>query len=155
MDQIYRYVYYSVANSLEAEDLTETVFLKAWESLPGMRTKVKRLNFRAWLYRIAHNLVVDRYRMHKPTVSLDQTNTLRDPSPTPETILQAKEEGQRLASAIKKLEPHLQQVLVCRFINGLSHAETAQIIGISEGYVRVLQHRALKKMGAVLSEELS
>ena len=155
LDQIYCYVYYRVANSLEAEDLTEMVFLKAWDALPGMRSKVKRLNFRAWLYRIAHNLVVDRYRTRKPTVSLDQTNTLQDPSPSPETILQSKEEGQRLASAIEKLEPHLQQVLTCRFISGLSHAETAQIMGISEGYVRVLQHRGLKKMYAVLSKDMS
>jgi len=72
LDQIYRYVYYRVANSLEAEDLTETVFLKAWESLPGMRTNVKSMNFQAWLYRIAHNLVVDRYRMQVINVRRDK-----------------------------------------------------------------------------------
>lgn len=153
LDQIYNYIYYRVENSLVAEDLTETVFLKAWDALPKMVNEVKDLNFRAWIYRIAHNLVVDRYRTRKPTVSLDQFHTLRGSTPTPETILQSKQEGQRVAAAIKQLDPQFQQVLICRFINDLSHAETAQIIGVSEGYARVLQHRALKKMAAALSEE--
>lgn len=151
LDSLYRYIYYRVSNHEEAEDLTETVFLKAWETLPRMRTE--KMNFRAWLYRIAHNLVVDYYRTRKPNLPLEHANDLHDDAPTPETNLQVIEEGQQLSLAIARLKPDLKEVLVCRFISGMSHAETAKIMGLAEGHVRVLQHRALRKIRKFLTEK--
>jgi RNA polymerase sigma-70 factor (ECF subfamily) len=150
MDQIYRYVYYGVTNHQEAEDLTEVVFLKAWEALP--RFKPEKAMFRAWLYRIAHNLVVDRHRTRKPVLFLEQVIHLRDVSPAPETVVETDQETTRLSVALSRLKPKLREVILCRFVNGLSHAETAEIMGTSEGNVRVLQHRALKKMKTLLEE---
>ena len=154
MDQIYRYIYYRVANSFEAEDLTENVFLNAWQAMPKLATKDESLqNFRAWLYRIAHNVVVDHHRSNNPAISLDEALSLSDPTAGPESATQANQDSQQLAAAINNLEPNLQQVLVCRFINQLSHSETAEIMKIEPGYVRVLRHRALKKMAELLTEE--
>ena len=144
LDQIYRYVYYSVSDRFEAKDLTENVFLKAWETLPRYRNK--GLPFRAWLYRITHNAVVDRHRMKKPAVSLEQVQDLRDADPTPEGTVEAGEKMEVVAAGLAQLKPRLRQVVLCRFISELSHAETAEIMGISEGHVHVLQHRALKQI---------
>jgi RNA polymerase sigma-70 factor (ECF subfamily) len=150
LDEIQRYIYYRVANRFDAEDLTETVFLRAWEALP--RLNADHVNLRAWLYRIAHNLVVDYYRSHKTSTELAASQA-QDDDPPPESQSQIRAEYQRLAEAIRSLDPSLQQVIVCRFINELSHAETAQVMGIKEEYVRVLQLRALRKLRQWLEKE--
>ena len=150
LDEIQRYIFYRVANRFDAEDLTETVFLKAWESLPHVEAPIA--NLRAWLYRIAHNIVVDYYRSAKETRELPDKQ-LSDRQPSPENQIQDRHLQQRLAGFIRSLDPNLQQVIVSRFISGLSHAETAQIMGIKEGYVRVLQLRALQKLRHMLEKE--
>jgi RNA polymerase sigma-70 factor (ECF subfamily) len=150
LDRIYRYVYHNVSDHPEAEDLTEVVFLKAWEALP--RFRMNGTGFQAWLYRIAHNLVIDRHRTRKPLLPLDQFFHLRDASPTPEATLERNETRSDLSRALEQLQPRLRQVILCRFIGELSHAETAKVLGIKEGYVRVLQYRALKQMQVCLDE---
>lgn len=153
LEPIYRYIYYRVGDHAEAEDLTELVFLKAWEQLPrtGKGTAVR--NFRAWVYRIAHNLVVDRHRTHKPAVSLDQHNDTQAPVASPEALAEHMEQSDTLQAAILQLEPDLQQVVILRFVNQLSHAETGRILGKKEGHVRVLQYRALQKLRELLKKD--
>jgi RNA polymerase sigma-70 factor (ECF subfamily) len=151
LEAIYRYVYFRVADTYEAEDLTETVFLKAWEALP--RLNQNDLNFRAWLYRVAHNVVVDRHRTFKPTVPLEHVITHKNVlAENPEITAQNGETVTEMARLIASLDDDLQQVITCRFVMNLSHAETAAIMGRTEGYVRVLQHRALKKLKDVLKD---
>jgi len=149
LDEVYRYVYYRVADQHTAEDLTEIAFVKAWEALPRLKSLPQ--NVRAWIYRIAHNTVIDHYRTRKTSFPLEQAENLADEVPQPETALQSLEEKQQLALAIKQLKPQFQQVLVCRFINGLSHAETARIMGLSKNHVRVIQYRALQKIREILT----
>lgn len=150
LEEIQRYVYYRVANRFDAEDLTETVFLKAWEALPYARSTIE--NPRAWLYRIAHNIVVDHYRTSRPTAEIP-SRLRNDGNPSLEHQIQDRNEQQQLAAIIQSLDGTLQQVIVCRFISELSHAETAQIMGIKEGHVRVLQLRALQKIRHMLEKE--
>jgi RNA polymerase sigma-70 factor, ECF subfamily len=150
LDEIHRYIYFRVTDRFEAEDLTEMVFLKAWEALPRFRSP--DVNLRAWIYRIAHNTVVDHYRTHKPTSELPLEHA-RDASPLPEHQIQNLDEHERLADLIRSLDANLQQVVICRFANGMSHAETAQVMGIKEGHVRVLQLRALQKLRELLENE--
>lgn len=152
LDEIQRYIFYRVASRFDAEDLTETVFLKAWEALP--RFESAKVNLRAWLYRIAHNVVVDHYRTRKSDGALPESR-LRDSHPSPEQQSQIQDERHELAAAIQKLEANLQQVIVCRFVNNLSHAETAEAMGIKEGHVRVLQLRALQKLRRLLEKKSS
>lgn len=152
LDRIYRYVYCRLRNHDEAEDLTENVFLKAWEALPRSRPRASR--FRAWLFRIAHNTVIDRYRMHKPVASLEQIAEIHDGSPAPEHAIETQQAMSRLAAALARLKPKYRQVVLCRFVGDLSHAETAAVLGTSEGNVRVLQHRALRRMRRLWTEEI-
>jgi RNA polymerase sigma-70 factor (ECF subfamily) len=148
LDPLYRYAYYRVGDHAEAEDLTETVFLKAWEALP--RLELRSVNLRAWLYRIAHNTVIDHLRARKPTLPLEAAAPIQDRSPAPEATQVRREQVGALAQAMAGLKPELQQVLACRFFSGMSHAETAAVMALKEGHVRVLQHRALKQVRVFL-----
>ena len=151
MEQIYRYVYYRVSDRDEAEDLTETVFVKAWEALPRFRPR--GVTFRAWLYRIAHNAVIDRHRTRKVVLPLEQAQDWLDvESSSPEAAAETAEETATLGEALSRLSPRLREVILHRFISGLSHAETAQVMGLRQGHVRVLQHRALNQMRDLLTE---
>jgi RNA polymerase sigma-70 factor, ECF subfamily len=146
---IYRYVFYRVGQVAEAEDLTELVFLKAWQALGQYRRR--DVPFSAWLYRIAHNVVIDRYRSHRDMVPLDDQTDLHDPAAGLEEWIIGLEMSEVLAQAIAQLPPDHQQVLVLRFINGLNHTETSRVLGRSEEAVRVLQHRALNELRAILN----
>ena len=154
LDDIYRYVYYRVMNVEESEDLTEAVFLRAWESLH--KTKGRKIkNFRAWLYRITHNLTIDYLRKKRP-VSIDMQTSERLTSqlaPGAEKIAEARFGLDELNAAIHTLDELQQQVVTLRFLNELSHAETAAILNLSEGNVRVIQYRALKALRKQLSED--
>jgi len=153
LDEIYRYLYYRVArNQQEAEDLTQEVFIRAWDVISRTGKRKKQANFRALAYRIAHNLSVDRWRTSKDEHPLQEEDLGLGAADlaTPEKRVLVQERSQALAAAIKELDPQLQDVFICRFINELSHAETAQSLGLKEGHVRVLQHRALKKIRITL-----
>lgn len=144
-DAIFRYVLFQVGgNKLEAEDLTEDVFLRAFKLV--LKKRKRDASFKALVYRIAHNLVIDRYRTHKASVSIDQVEELRDLSPHPESQIQTKELSAELAEAVNQLKPKMQKVIVLRFVVGANTSETAEIMGISESYVRVLQYRALNAL---------
>jgi RNA polymerase sigma-70 factor (ECF subfamily) len=151
LDAIYRYVYFRVGDAHDAEDLTEQVFLKAWEALPVYRPRGNP--FASWVYRIAHNLVIDYRRRQKPV----------EPMPSPEPSDQADEklafleqviaaeEARTLSQAIRQLPEEQQQVIVLRFIEGLRHAEVARILGKSEGACRMIEHRALMALYQLLN----
>ncbi len=144
MMSIYRYVYYRIGEVREAEDLTETIFLRTWQALPDF--KLGKASFKTWLYRVAHNLMVDYYRTHKEELELPEDSEVPSPSPQPEEQVIAMEKSTHIRMAIWKLKPQHQEVLTLRFINELSHKETAEVMGKSVGAVRVLQHRALKAL---------
>ncbi len=149
LDAIYRYVAARVGNTAEAEDLTETVFLKVWEALP--RYDARGLQFRALVYRVAHNLLVDFYRTHHREEPFESVaGGTHDGEPESGTI--AGERAACLSAALAQLDPAQQQVVSLRFIAGMSHAETAQVIGKSGGAVRVLQHRALAALRLLLKK---
>ncbi|MBN1427555.1 MAG: sigma-70 family RNA polymerase sigma factor [Anaerolineae bacterium] len=150
MEAIYRYVFLRVGSAAEAEDLTEDVFVRAWEALPNYR--ITQHPFKSWLYRIAHNLIVDYHRKRKPVELADedlQENPAM-PSSLPEDIVEHKQEAGILATAIQTLDKEAQMVIVLRFVEGLSHKEVAEIIGKSEAASRVIQHRALAALNEYL-----
>jgi RNA polymerase sigma-70 factor (ECF subfamily) len=152
LDPIYRYVYYRTGNASDAEDLTEQVFLKAWEALPGYKRRGNP--FASWLYRIAHNMVIDYHRHQKPTVSMaltEEGDWVSEEPTSLEHIIKA-EEAAALATAITQLPDEQQQVIVLRFIEGWKHAEVARVIGKSEGACRIIQHRALIALNRLLSD---
>jgi RNA polymerase sigma-70 factor (ECF subfamily) len=149
LDEIYRYVYFRLFDHQEAEDLTETTFLKAWEALPKSRKKIK--NFRAWIYRIARNLIIDDVRKKRPEI-LEDDAVAQENHIQVESILEEKQESQALVRALAQLEYQYRQVIVLRFFNQVSHAEVADILDIDEGHVRVLQYRGLKRLRQLLEK---
>lgn len=151
IDQIYRYIFYRVSNQKDAEDLTEMVFLKTFEKIQEKPIVIE--NFRAWIYRSAQNLVIDHYRTSKNTTSLDEIVSIEDSRPQPESMVTKNENKTGLHKAINMLSKVHQQVILCRFINGLSCEETAEIVGVKPGNVRVIQLRALQKMRSLLHKE--
>lgn len=139
-----------------AEDLTQEVFLRAWQSLPHYREQGE---FLAWLFRIARNLLTDRHRRRRlrllPWSHLEAFETERIPGLThagadPEAALLRGEAASALHIALSQLHPAQREVLLLRFFAGLSVSETAQVMGRSEGSVRVLQHRALQHLRHLL-----
>ena len=155
LDQIYRYVFYRVQTVEEAEDLTEATFIRVWEDLCGRKAKPAIQNFRAWVYRVAHNQVVDHYRKKKPDhLDMDARSAIiQSPGPGTEKAVMNKIDSHLLAEAIKQLEETAKNVIVLRFLNGLSHAETAEALNLNEGHVRVIQYRALKQLQAILKKD--
>jgi len=151
LDAIYSYIYKRLGEVSEAENLTQTVFLRAWQALA--RYQSSEVPFRAWLHRIAHNAVIDHYRTRKETISLTNEKLLYDHTNMLEDKIVSQERYQLLRQAITTLRPNYQQVLSLRFLNGLNYDEAAQVLGRNVNAVRVLQFRALEALHKVLVQE--
>ena len=149
---IYRYIFYKVGNPTEAEDLTEQTFLKAWEAI--RRYREQGVPFAAWLYRLAHNLVIDYHRTRHEALPLDEILDAEDGQTGPEEIAAIRLDVQTVQQAIARLTPEQQQVVILRFVQGLSHREVAAIMGKNEGAIRGLQHRALEALHTLLADRI-
>ncbi len=152
LTRVYRYVYYWVSNRVEAEDLTQQVFLNAWQAIG--RYKHTGVTFVAWLLRIAHNQVVSLYRRAKETRMPDIAIVSQDRWSDPEALALANSDRASVRRAILHLKPEQQQVVVMRFIGQFDYAEVAASVGKSEGAVRVIQHRALLELRRLLANEV-
>jgi RNA polymerase sigma-70 factor (ECF subfamily) len=151
LDPIYRYVYYRVDGAATAEDLTEEVFVRAWEALPSYRMQTSP--FKSWLYRIAHNLVIDHRRKQRPTTIDDGAlQRMSDPSAPLEQIVFNVQNTEALLEAVRQLDEEEQQVVILRFVEGLPHKEVAEIIRKSEEASRVIQHRAIQRLQRTLAD---
>lgn len=153
LDRVYRHVYYRVGNRADAEDLTQQVFLQAWNAIG--RFKKTGAPFVAWLMTIAHNLVVSMYRRAKDVQSLElEPETLaRWASPEAETLAEFDRESVR--EAILRLKADQQQVVIMRFVEDIDYPAIAAAIGKSEGNVRVIQHRALQELRRLLAHKIN
>ena len=152
-DPIFSYLVFRVGVRSEAADMTETVFLKAWEHLPAFGKPGHKLNFRAWLYRIAHNIMVDYHRSAKDEVALEAVAEQADKQPRVHRLIEDAEQYHAIRQALQELDDLSRQVIILRFLSGLGSKETARILGISNANVRVIQYRALKKMRTVMGVE--
>jgi RNA polymerase sigma-70 factor (ECF subfamily) len=150
-DRIYRYIAFRVGKQTEAEDLTQQVFLKAWESIGSY--KWKGLPFSSWLFRIAHNQLVDylRKKSKRKETPLEEAHAVSATDSISD--IEHKLMTEQVANACRHLTEAQQEVVSLRFAGGLSTAEVAKIMGKSEGAVKALQHSALKSLRAILSQE--
>ena len=151
LNTIYRFVFFKVGEAALAEDLTAEVFSKAWENIE--RFEWRDLPFQHWLLRVARNVVVDHWRANRrlPT-SLDGLFDVATEGPSPEEVVALDGEVERLRASLKRLPDDQREVLVLRFIEGYSHADTAQVLGKSVVAVRQIQVRALRALRAVMLE---
>ena len=149
LDRIYRYVFYQVKDKMTAEDLTEEIFLKAWEAIGRYKRKSKA--FSAWLYRIAHNHVIDYFRTRRQHLALEETTLAATDNPEQEA--EEKLMQQELAEAISCLPPQQRQIIILKFIERLDNREIAQIMKKREGAIRVMQMRAIMALRQKLSSQ--
>jgi RNA polymerase sigma-70 factor (ECF subfamily) len=147
---VYKYIYYRVGDQALAEDLTMEVFVKSMEAIDGF--SFRGVPFSAWLYRIASNLVIDHFRRQPEQPELSLEEKLVAGVEHPMQALDSEFSHQVLQRALSELTDDQQQVIVLKFVDGLSNLEVAQVLGKTEGAVKSLQHRALASLGRVLGE---
>ncbi|MFH1651526.1 MAG: sigma-70 family RNA polymerase sigma factor [Chloroflexota bacterium] len=140
LDRIYRYVYYQVRDKMLAEDITEEVFLKAWKAIRTCRGRES--TFSAWLYRIAHNHVINSLRNRQKQSSLEDMEII-DNTQDPTSISEIGQEYRDLLDGIRHLPENQQQVIILKFIEGMDNREISRITGKTEGAIRVAQMRGL------------
>jgi RNA polymerase sigma-70 factor (ECF subfamily) len=149
--RIYAYIYRRVSDAHLAEDLTGDVFVRVIKAIQA--EQFWQASFQAWLYRIAHNLVVDHYRRGGQATELTLDERLMAAEDDPASVVTERLSRQRLRAAISRLTPDQQQVLALRFGEGLTAREAAEIVGKSVGAIEALQHRALAALRRILEKE--
>ncbi len=150
-DKIYRYVALRIGDRTEAEDIAQQVFLNAIKAISSY--KLQGVPFSAWLFRIAHNQVVDYFRKKtkRPTLQLEEGIIASDDDPP--DALDRKLNIERLTVAARNLTVAQQQVISLRFAGEMSVSEVAQAMGKSEGAVKALQHSAVVALRKLLVVE--
>lgn len=142
---VYRFLFKRVGNREDAEDLTAQVFLKAVRYLDGSYTP---MSIKSWLFQLARTTMADHWRQYykNPRAPLElvtfEANEQEDPAHEIST-------AETLRQVMERLPDHYQRVLTLRFLEHLSIRETAAEMGISEGNVKVLQLRALRRAAEV------
>lgn len=154
LDTVYRYIYYRVGGRAIAEDLTSETFLRALRRI-GTFTWQGR-DFGAWLVTIARNLVADhfkssRFRLEVTTGEMLDANEVEA---SPEDCVLESLSNAALLDAVRRLNPQQQECVTLRFLQGLSVAETARIMGKNEGAIKTLQYRAVRTLARLLPEDV-
>ncbi len=151
--RIYSYIYRRTGNESLAEDLTAQVFLKMLEAIRS--DKGWHSSFSGWLYRIAHNAVIDYYRQRdrQQQVSLEDTLTTTASDHNPVVMAEASLDAQRLRTAIDRLTEEQSEVITLRFLEGYSISEVAEMLDKTEGSIKALQYRAVTTLRQLLQHE--
>jgi len=149
-DKIARYISIRIGNQAEAEDLAGEVFLKALESLDSYQERGAPMQ--AWLFKIAHNLLVDYVRKvgKRKTIPID-TVEISDGVDLEETV-ERRLQSEKLSQALKQLTPAQREVIGLRFFAGLTSNEVGKILGKSSGAVREMQSAAVKSLRKLVYE---
>jgi RNA polymerase sigma-70 factor (ECF subfamily) len=154
VDTVYRYIYYRVGSSQLAEDLTSETFLRALRRISSFTWQGR--DFAAWLVTIARNLVVDHFKSSRFRLEVTTGEMLDadDVQESPEGTVLESFINVALLKAVKRLNPQQQECVVLRFLQGLSVAETARIMGKNEGAIKTLQYRAVRSLAQLLPEDM-
>lgn len=148
---VYRYIYLRIGDKQAAEDLSQVVFLKAYQNIRNFVDQHK--NPLAYFFTIARNTLIDYYRKNRGTVAENSEEILlsmESSSQSPQELIMREESRKSVLERIKDLTPEQQEVIILKFINDLSYPEIAKQLNKSEEAVRQLQSRALKVLRAKL-----
>lgn len=150
LDRVYGYAFYQLGDHHDAEDATARTFTAALRALPAFRDE--GASFRAWLFRIGHHTISNarRSRARRRTEPLPATFDHPAPNADPAGIVGRAEELRSVLRAVSQLPDDRRQVVLLRFVDGLSSKEIGQVMDRSEGAARVLLHRALRDLEARL-----
>jgi len=150
-DKIARYAYLRIGDRSEAEDIAGDVFLRALDSLKSYRER--GVPMQAWLFKIAHNLVIDYFRkmQKRKTVPIDKVEIEGgiNPADVAERIIDLE----RVTKAMEQLTQEQREVLGLRFFSGLSSREAGQVLNKSDGAVREMQRAAIERLRNLLSAD--
>lgn len=153
-DKVFRFIYLRVGDHASAEDLHSEVWEKVARAI-GTYTSHGDGSFPAWLFTIARRHVVSHWRKRRGRevvtanmLALDVPSSERGPDDAAEH----RELAQTLADSLKKIGRQQRECVVLRFFHGLTIAETARVMGKSEGAVKIMQHRALKALAQVMPD---
>jgi len=150
-DRISRYAFVRLGNQADAEDLAGEVFLRALESLGSY--KERGVPMQAWLFRIAHNLIVDHFRKSakQKTVSIDTVSIKAETDPEEQAM--AVLEAARVTRALGRLTESQRKVIELRFFGELTSEEAGYVLNKRAGAVRELQSAAIRTLRGLLDEE--
>lgn len=145
-DDIFRFLLAHTRDVELSEDITADVFSKAWEKIDTFDGE----HTRGWLYKIAQNKLTDHWRK-KQSVALDDSIEIADDRPEISQLIDSEIEAVHIQNALSALPEAMRSVVVLRFMQGYSAKQTADALGLTEGNVRIVQYRALKKLKELLS----
>lgn len=149
LDDIYRFVYFKVSSE-EVEDITENIFIKAWQKI-HLYNKGGG-NFRSWVFSIARNTVIDHYRTKKQATSLEEVGEIADDSTSPSWSTEQSLNKEILQAAIAQLPENYREIITLKFVNELSNEEIEAVTKRQQASIRILQFRGLKKLRAILGK---
>jgi RNA polymerase sigma-70 factor (ECF subfamily) len=154
-DRVYRFLAVRLGNAEAAEEMTAQVFLRLIEKIDRyqLAPKDNAAIFTAWLYRLAYNKMVDilRRQKHHRQVSIQVAEVMPQGQLMSE-VVEERIEFEQVMEKLQLLNEPQRQVILLRFVEGLSIAETAQIMEKSEGAIKALQHRSLESLRRYLAE---
>lgn len=147
VQRIYNYHYRHTSNRADAEDLTSRTFYKALRNLNRYQEQ-KGATFQSWLFRIAHNLVVNWYRdaSRHPAVAVDALEPLATENGNPHRAAEQAEQQAWLLAQIDKLPEERKTLLILKFVECMTNAEIGEILGKTEGAIKALYFRTLANL---------
>lgn len=150
--KVFRFIAFRVGDRVEAEDLTHDVFLRVVQSIDSFQWRGTSL--KAWIFRIAHNLVVDhlRQRSRRPTTPLDDEFPLPAPD-DPAAEAELRSTMSQVLRAMRHLTEAQRQAITLRFASELSVEEVAQAMGKKPGAIKALQHSGLASLRRILARD--
>jgi len=155
-DALYSYIYGITGDSQLSQDILGETFLRMVEKIDTYT--YYGAPFKAWLYRIAHNLAINAVKQARFTVSVTDLDQVARPVTDPALRVAARLEEEELRAALRAALPELtedqQQVLLLRFVEGQSPGEVAQTLGKTENAVKQLQFRAVRSLERLLRERV-
>jgi RNA polymerase sigma-70 factor (ECF subfamily) len=145
LPQVYRYLVTRASSPEEAADLTQAVFLKAYDGLA--RYKPGKAPFAAWLFRIARNAAIDSHRRERPVVPWERAPELESEagSSGEDSVLRA-ERLRELRGLLAELEPEKRDLLALRYAGGLTSTEIASLVGKKPEAVKKQLQRTLQQL---------
>jgi RNA polymerase sigma-70 factor (ECF subfamily) len=151
---IYRFVWSRVRHQQTAEDMTGEIFTRMVTNLSGYQ--ITGIPFRAWLYRIARNLIVDHFRQHgeRLPLPLDAVENMTEETDSMDSLLQHKITVEYVEQALDRIDPEQREVVVMRFLVGLPLKEVALTLDKTVPAVKSLQHRGLAALRMALQVEV-
>ncbi len=150
-DKLARYAYLRIGNRTDAEDVAGEVFLRALKSLKSY--KDQGVPMQSWLFRIAHNLVVDYLRKKQKQKMIPIEDVQIEGGVNPVIAVEKKLEMERIKKAMEQLTQQQREVLGLRFFTGLTSGEIGRLLNRNDGAIREMQRAAIEKLRRLLSTD--